>query len=478
MEFTAERRQALLEEMRELLHDYDYETTDKALGKILDDWFNKKKGLIEILSKHPNWNPDKWHIAFDQDFERNVDSYVIGDVGYGFYSLFENNVKREELVIEGMTRREVERKYNLAYYAARLFHSSDIDVETSVISGYKSYQEAREAKNRFERLYGSFEGRTYTQESEAAYRKANRLIEQMRYYYFETVNSDLARWFNDCHPDLRVKEGQKTSRAFNKALKSIGADEWVDNEGNKPYNRLFAKYSDAINTLQVVRHTVISVNPIDYLTMSFGNSWSSCHTIDKRNKRNRGGDGYQGCYSSGTMSYMLDGVSMVFYTVDSKYDGVDYELQDKINRNMFHFGQEKLIQGRVYPQANDGDNGLYEKIRVIMQKVIADCLEVPNMWTVEKGTSAASRYVCSEGTHYTDYTHYSSCNLSRLIGSENDCSITIGALPIDVKYGRKHNCDCHIQPCDNEDDWDWCDDYGSRYDDDDESYDDDDYWSE
>ena len=238
---------------------------------------------------------------------------------------------------------------------------------------------------------------------------------------------------------LGIKPGMKTSRMVNKILTHYGI-------GKDPeYNREFAKFSDAINPLQIVRHTIISINPIDYLTMSFGNSWASCHTIDKENKRCMP-NSYEGMYSSGTISYMLDSTSMVFYTVDASYNGTDYFFQDKINRNMFHYGEDKLVQGRLYPQCNDnGSEGLYKDIRAIVQKVIADCYGVPN-WGAPSHEKI-SDYVISRGTNYKDYTCFDNCKMTKLKGSENDESIVIGMPPICINCGCEHHKENNINCC-------------------------------
>ena len=146
-------------------------------------------------------------------------------------------------------------------------------------------------------------------------------------YTSQYIDSELADELNKICPEVHAHDGQKTSRVINKLLAYIGV-------GKHPeYNREFAKYADALNPLKITRHTILSVNPLDYLTMSFGNSWASCHTIDKQNKRNMP-NSYQGMYSSGTISYMLDSPSMVFYTVDASYDGNDFWHEPKINRQM------------------------------------------------------------------------------------------------------------------------------------------------
>lgn len=242
-------------------------------------------------------------------------------------------------------------------------------------------------------------------------------------------------------PDVQLHEGMKKTRAVNKVLSELELSHYPD------YNREFAKYADAMNPLKIVRHTIISVNPLDYLTMSFGNSWASCHTIDKGNKRGMPNT-YEGQYSSGTISYMLDGTSFIMYTIDKDFSGEDYWRSDgKINRQMFHLGEDFLVQGRMYPQDNDGSEGIYTDFRAIAQKVIADCKQIPNLWTLRKGTEAASQYIDSAGTHYQDYRHYDNCTLSIRKGADGLKRITVGHNPICVTCGREHTVSENISCC-------------------------------
>lgn len=252
---------------------------------------------------------------------------------------------------------------------------------------------------------------------------------------------------------------QQMSRVINKFCSWIGFDKLPD------YNREFAKYADALNPLTITRHTVLSVNPLDYLTMSFGNSWASCHTIDKRNKRGMP-NSYEGMYSSGTISYMLDSPSMVFYTVDASYNGNDFWNEPKINRQMFHWGEEKLVQGRLYPQDNNGDNSVYTPYREIVQKVMSELFSLPNYWTVSKGTDAAGKFINSDGTHYRDYDTYSNCTLSRPKGSENDRYITVGHDPICIECGSEHDTEDCISCCSKPSEY-YCEECGEPIDDDD-----------
>lgn len=265
-------------------------------------------------------------------------------------------------------------------------------------------------------------------------------LTNLQWFAERCVSDNTVNCFKYAIPEVRVHVGEKTSRVINKICRYLGYHK-IDG-----YNKAFAKYADSLSPIKIKRHTVLSINPLDYLTMSFGNSWASCHTIDTKNKRNMP-NSYQGAYSSGTISYMLDKPSMVFYTVDNSYDGTDYWDQPKINRQMFHWGEEKLVQGRLYPQDNDRSMKQYEEYRNIVQSIMSVIFNFPNLWTFKTGTYEASLYINSYGTHYRDYTAFSNCSLSRIKGSTNERSMDVGETPICVRCGKTHTDPSHIDHC-------------------------------
>ena len=385
---TKEERETLLDQMENLLDEYDYEYTDRALNEIIDTWANNKKDLITAFKKHPNYLEGKFMIVFSHDFERGIDLNAL--------EIFKSWVINKDVV---------------NYVKENNFMPKDMKDETSL------------------------NGQKYPTEI------FNFLFEIPK-YTFQYIDSEFADMLNRICPEVHAHDGQKTSRVINKLLAYIGISKHPE------YNREFAKYADALNPLKITRHTILSVNPLDYLTMSFGNSWASCHTIDKQNKRAMP-NSYHGMYSSGTISYMLDSPSMVFYTVDASYDGNDFWNEPKINRQMYHWGEDKLIQGRLYPQDNDGCSTGYTAFRSIVQKIMSEIFDFPNFWTVSKGTSEAGKYIESEGTHYRDYDNFENCTLSRPKGNDNDNDITVGHAPICIECGYEHDCEDNISCCHN-----------------------------
>jgi hypothetical protein len=256
-----------------------------------------------------------------------------------------------------------------------------------------------------------------------------------------TISDELAQRIDKVLPQIHPHAGQKMSRVVNKICTYLNYSKHPD------YNKEFAKFADGLNPLTIKRHTILSINPLDYLTMSFGNSWASCHTIDKENRRGMP-NSYSGQYSSGTISYMLDGSSMVFYTVDTKYDSDDYWTQPKINRQMFHYGEDKLVQGRLYPQSNDdNDDGGYAQYRNIVQEIISIIFDFPNLWVLQKGCCASNKFIYSYGTHYRDYSHFDNCSLSKIKDKNNDKCFIVGATPICIECGSRHEIEDNINCC-------------------------------
>ena len=439
-----EERKNLRDEITTLLNTYDYHPTDKGIDAIIDEWSINKASLIRLFQNHPNYN-GKYQITFDTDFEREIDKDKAND----FYKwALKTYVKSHDYVIDGVPCKEARRKRkicnNICDYIREIMDLLNDDEEEKnyelvVIDGH-TFDFFEDEYRRYDQIVDKYHSEPIRTVGDyvltnSDWQKYDWFDDIYRYTRYNSpfINDEFADAINRRFP-IKAVSGQKLSRVINKLCHYLGIDK------DKDYNKEFAKFSDAVNPLTIKRHTVISVHPVDYLTMSFGNSWSSCHTIDKKNIRCMD-NSYYGMYSGGTMSYMLDETSVVFYTVDGKYDGNELELEPKINRNMFHIGEEKLIQGRVYPQTNDDKNSIYEQFRNIMQKVIADCMGKPNMWKLKRGTVACEDVIESKGVHYRDYENFEDCNVSYLKLDDdtyNENRITVGHEQICPCCGEVH----------------------------------------
>jgi len=372
---NSEIRNEILRNMECELDDRYYDYNRYALNRILDAWNTAKNPLIELLSKHPLWNPERLMIQFDADFEREI---CTEEVRY-FVSWLRDKV-----------------------------------------NGYWTYGWDNDQTNEYY-ICNFIEG-IHTQ------------------FFDESMRVEIEH-INSLNENFKLRTNMKSSKAIRKICVEMGWDKLED------FNKRYSALADCLNPIRVKRHTCISVNPLDYLLMSNGTSWNSCHDI--------GESGDYGCYSSGTVSYMLDEHSFIFYTVDASYDGDCIEREPKVQRAVFAYNDEVLLQSRLYPQSNDcGAEQIYTDIREIVQKVIADCLGKPNLW-IKSHNDIQS--VVRKGYGATCYPDFKSgnpgaehCTLSTLKEREKgkeDRHIVLGAQPICIECGSYHCENENINCC-------------------------------
>ena len=78
---------------------------------------------------------------------------------------------------------------------------------------------------------------------------------------------------------------------------------------------------------------------------------------------------------------------------------------------MFHYDNNLLVQGRIYPQGNDGSRDLYTEFRNIVQQELGKMLEFEqNEWVPSYSSCGSHTYTA--GVHYPDYRNFNSCNVS------------------------------------------------------------------
>lgn len=382
------------EEFEETLDKYGYPYDSEVIGNdILGTWVERKADLLELFSKHPNWDPERLMVKFDADFSRDINTSVTKM----FMLWLERNTNIDMIYADG---------YSLGYLC-------------------RSY------------------------------------LVQTTYIENDTIIDHL----NAFNENFRFRIGMKSTKIMRKICKEYGWDtitgKEIDIHGNErtfnAFEREYAKYCDAICPLKVKRHTCISLNPLDFLLMSNGNSWRSCHRIDSF--------GNAGEYSSGTISYMLDHDSFVFYTVDANFNGTEIELEKKLQRQIFGYCDHQLLQSRLYPQHNDGASSLYGDIRAIVQKVIADCLEKPNLW-IKIGTQNLAKG--SGATCYADWIYGSNSVMTKIKDHpERELKqMVLGARPKCIECGGTH-CEEHSITCCSADRYETCGCCGDRIDADD-----------
>lgn len=397
----------LVDDMRKLLYKYDHRNSEHGVCTALYTYFENKKSEIILLSKHPKYMGEM-RVAVDIEIPRTDDS------------AYTNGVISQIANLGESIKIRVDKSGN------RIHDYISVGKKTIRISDMKNENwQPGALMNKDAVCAFSVDGYV-----KASVDRSKAFASDVRKFrdMDKTLSAENMAEFDD-YKAMHLHAGEKTTRSMRKVCEFYGVttenDEMgnakVDDNGkkisNKKFESVYAKYADSMSTN--ARHMImyVSLNPLDYLTMSFGNSWSSCHTIDKNNKRKMP-SGYSGMYCGGTLSYMLDKVSFITFLHDEKPN--DIVNDGKIYRCMFHFYEPKqvLIQGRVYPQGNDGATDLYKVIRNKMQAVLAECMGITNTWT--KCTLSPADYsgLTSAGSHYKDYECYSGCNISHVSGRD------------------------------------------------------------
>lgn len=429
-------KETALERYKELLNEYNYENySEEHLKKTINEWYEQKDDVREIFRKSQYWNEEEQMI-----------------------------VLTNKTILRSFNKEGIKTFYEWMY---NQFDKAGLDSNISTLFN----RIFNAMKWSFENGYGNLISLDAVREWSGIYYENAEDI----------INNSTAPLIN----------GQKWSRYLGTFCKKIGFNTITDirteihtdengnahkREKDMGYNYHFALLGDSINPLEIKGKTfIISLNFIDYLTMSFGNNWASCHTIDKDNNRGCHGS-YNGEWSSGTLSYALDNVTAIAYIVDEENEvvvgrnrhhkygkDVPYCLRDKEHREVVAWQNDKIYFARVYPDGRDGgEEGIGAQFREIIQQIFAEALDTSNMWTTKKGTTAIHDYINGNPvgfTAYDDWRHYEDCSISflrRIDGILNETPIIIGARPVCPCCGREHSyqeciyCDgCWDEDCEH-----------------------------
>lgn len=441
-----------------------YHQTDYGMGVISRAWAKAKttpvwdgKSLFDILSSHPNYVPEKGYIVFSNQYNRPIDFYVVDDVLAFYLNHYSDIVPELKLEPYGYS--------NLLEMKAHLNDIIDWFSDWRVNQNFVEYKgkDYKYYKSEISRIYSLIDRYSDDGINFISNNKPCTNENYVKMQNFRSAIRCIKCWISDHktesvllvddHLAARIKEiididvhvGTKVNKVIARICKQFGMT-------NHPeYNKQCARLGDAISPVQFTRHTVVSINRVDYLTASWGTDWTSCMNIDAKKIRysSRNGMYGDGCTKSGTLSYMLDPSTVVVYTIDSKYDGKDFELQDKVNRCLFHVGEGKFIMGRVYPQGTDGAEAVYKEWRAMFQEVLSVCMGVPNYWKTEKINKSDQHY--STGTHYQDY-ECSYCNVAGWSwlkptpdATYNPTKIRIGHDPICPCCGNEHSLEGSLE---------------------------------
>ena len=239
--------------------------------------------------------------------------------------------------------------------------------------------------------------------------------------------------------EVKINIGAKLTRAIRQICVHFGWDKQVG------FEKAYAELTDIITTKVDKRKYCLSINPIDFLLMSNGNSWSSCHYLEYGNTNK--------CYQAGTMSYPVDNVSMIFFSLPEDATG-ELCKQKKLRRQIFCYDGRALLQSRLYPKydAVATSNDIRAWVLGEFCKAEGD----DHMWDAAFGHSYIPYYFDTRkySTHYPDY-EYSDYNCKviprkGLVAYDYSPFVSyIGDKTICPVCGNEHYDDKHTCYCRN-----------------------------
>lgn len=409
----------------DLLIHYGWNATTHACDKIVNKWWDAKVNLRAMLRNHFMWDEEQQAVIFAANYGTS------------------QNVSEIGAFCEWLVSKAYDLKVNEAAFQIKNYYNlTRFEINDAM-------EKASEGKGRDFCHIG--DGYCIPIERRDAWNKLMDFttVENLSGSIIDEEFVEITKVFGE---KLTAVAGQKKSRYIAKLYKAFGYGSIVQ---MKPiirngetiqkdfgWNYHFAAYGDAVNPLNITKYTVFSINILDYLTMSFGKGWASCHCIDKDNVDRRDHT-YDGCYMSGTLSYGLDESTAIFYTVDETYKGEMWKAP-KDRRMNYHLAPngKSFCFGRMYPDGRDGgETGLAAQFRKTVQLILATALDENNLWQApRKGTDACEDYVYmdDDATNYDDFFEYSDCGMSAMVGAKFS-TINVGHAPICIHCGKEHD---------------------------------------
>ena len=425
LEYTGINVEDLVNNYTEELHRRSHpEATTEGSIMALKEWATKKDFLIHQIMKMPGYNGNlQAVVSIEVPFKRSswdVETAVKRVWG----TLFKDGEKlmsrlnEEGKTIEDLIKEEL----------------TNLPALVSVSS--LPTQGGKESKS-----FTEFNSEGYTKKSIENRYNVKAAINILQNYNSARLEDDTADALNKLIPNLDAKAGMKTTRTLGKIIKLNGLE---DKTKGSMYGRVFISDYCELMREGGARYTfVISIHPIDFLTMSIG-EFTSCHDITR------------GHWQSGCIAYMLDNVAMITYAIKNNQTvtlpqtgevvpATEHpEYASKVYRNVFFWDDKhRLIQSRVYPKSNDGCGDVLSAFRHKVQEEIS----LANGWNPSTWTHRKRKFTefTSHGNGATNYPDWQYSNMGGNLSTPNHANeeystdqIVIGAKPMCIVCGRRH----------------------------------------
>ena len=398
----------LVDDIMELLRDNNHRCSKHGVCVLLDTYFANKEPLIKLFMTSKHYIGDM-RIAVEKEFDRQIDANQIRNF---FYCIDEKLHTGEMLEFKDSKGKTMFDYLQTGKKVLTIAELPDANSKEKKLAKMQQFNvDNGSTKDSYEKLL---------------------IFDRYMNYFKNTPRSIMSADYQPTEKAPLLKKGTKMSRAFNKVCTYYEVDklhpETVDGKTVYPYNKVFAEYADMVSDLKRKMQFIISLNPLDYLTMSNGVNWKSCHNI------------LDGCYKAGTISYMLDATSIITFVVQGIND--DIHKIPKVYRQMYHYKNNLFIQSRLYPQGNDGATDLYEKFRGFVIKEFSNLLGVNGEWTYKNGPIYCTSHINSVGKHYPDYKYNENTGIFYPTSKESDIQnlvMTVGHETICANCGHTFN---------------------------------------
>ena len=170
--------------------------------------------------------------------------------------------------------------------------------------------------------------------------------------YSNMENGKTLREYEFPHLNLTIPANTKTMKSILRVIKAL----------NFPYMEEFEKFRNDISNLNsnksMKTNLVLSIHPIDFMTMSDNNcDWTSCMSWSR-----------SGMYSTGTVEMMNSNVAAIAY-FESKtpYEVCEMNIPNKSWRALTFIHKDIILVGKNYPYQYDP--GVYQILEQVMKLV-------------------------------------------------------------------------------------------------------------
>lgn len=207
---------------------------------------------------------------------------------------------------------------------------------------------------------------------------------------------------------VKISKGNKISRTISKFVsdKKIASD-------------ITTKYSMIVQEFKAKGKVVLSIDPIDYFTMSENDSnWTSCHSLT-------------GCYQTGTVAYLQDSTTVIAYAKPIRNTTVNFHgevasYSNKVWRQVVMFSDNFVYatQSRQYPADMIANRTTVGNMLIKLLEGYNNTEYVSHDWEVSDNWAAIECHECAgndvDWYCYNDITHEAFNTAYSLIPSTYD----------------------------------------------------------